>query len=87
MKGYINKSAAMSVCNTQRAYGTMQIIQDLPCAKVVDREQFRKASEEVCKEHNAVAADVDWWFKELENKGDNPDEDLYKAIATLSKKV
>ena len=26
-------------------------------------------------------------FKELENKGDNPDEDLYKAIATLSKKV
>ena len=26
-------------------------------------------------------------FKELENKGDNPDEDLYKAISTLSKKV
>lgn len=26
-------------------------------------------------------------FKELENKGDHPDEDLYKAIATLSKKV
>lgn len=26
-------------------------------------------------------------FKELENKGDKPEEDLYKAIATLSKKV
>lgn len=42
---YINKSAAMSVCNTQRAYSTMQIIQDLPCAKVIDRETFNKVAD------------------------------------------
>ena len=50
MKGYINKSAAMSVCNTMKAYSTMQIIKDLPCAKVVDREQFNTACEAVYDE-------------------------------------
>ena len=50
MSDYINKSAAMSVCNTQRAYSTMQIIRDLPCAKVVDREQFNEACKAVYDE-------------------------------------
>ena len=47
---YINKASAMSVCSTNRAYSTMQIIQDLPCAKVVDREQFNTACEAVYDE-------------------------------------
>ena len=47
MTEYINKAAATSVCNSQRAYGTMQIIADLPCAKVVDRERFNDAANEI----------------------------------------
>ena len=47
MTEYINKAAATSVCNTQRAYGTMQIIADLPKAKVVDEQQFEQACNDV----------------------------------------
>ena len=52
MAQYIDKAAASSACNTQRAYGTMQIIQQLPAAKVVDKEQFNRACEQVAKEEN-----------------------------------
>jgi hypothetical protein len=47
MAQYIDKAAASSACNTQRAYGTMQIIQQLPAAKVVDREKFNAAANEI----------------------------------------
>ena len=47
MAQYIDGAAATSVCNTQRAYGTMQGIQQLPAAKVIDRAKF-----------NAVANDI-----------------------------
>jgi hypothetical protein len=52
MAQYIDKAAASSACNTQRAYGTMEIIQQLPAAKVVDKEQFNRACEQVAKEEN-----------------------------------
>ena len=52
MAQYIDRAAASSACNTQRAYGTMQIIQQLPAAKVVDKEQFNRACEQVAKEEN-----------------------------------
>ena len=75
MSDYINKSAAMSVCNTQRAYSTMQIIKDLPCAKVVDREQFQQAIEEMYEERKMWTAqplgyvsDITDWLGELEEK-------------------
>ena len=44
---YINKSAAMSVCSTNRAYSTLQDISNLPCAKVVDRERFNDVTNEI----------------------------------------
>lgn len=47
MAQYIDRAAASSACNTQRAYGTMQIIQQLPAAKVVDKEQFNRAANEI----------------------------------------
>ena len=47
---YIKKASAMSVCSTNRAYSTMQDISNLPCAKVVDREQFNAACEAVYDE-------------------------------------
>lgn len=47
MAQYIDKAAATSVCNQQRAYGTMQGIQQLPAAKVVDREQFNAVANEI----------------------------------------
>lgn len=47
MAQYIDKAAAMSVCNQQRAYGTMQGIQQLPPAKVVDREKFNAVANEI----------------------------------------
>ena len=72
MSDYINKSAAMSVCNTQRAYSTMQIIRDLPCAKVVDREQFDEACKAVYDESKmwrrapmGEISDYMWWAAEV----------------------
>ena len=47
MTEYINKAAATSVCNQQRAYGTMQGIQKLPAAKVVDRAKFNAVANEI----------------------------------------
>ena len=47
MTEYINKAAAMSVCNSNRAYSTLQDISNLPCAKVVDRERFNDAANEI----------------------------------------
>lgn len=47
MAQYIDKAAATSVCNQQRAYGTMQIIQQLPAAKVVDRAKFNAVANEI----------------------------------------
>lgn len=52
MAQYIDRAAATSVCNQQRAYGTMQGIQQLPAAKVVDKEQFNRACEQVAKEES-----------------------------------
>ena len=49
MTEYINKAAATSVCNQQRAYGTMQGIQQLPAAKVVDKEKFNAVASEMGK--------------------------------------
>jgi hypothetical protein len=47
MAQYIDRAAATSVCNQQRAYGTMQGIQQLPAAKVIDKEQFNRAANEI----------------------------------------
>ena len=47
MAQYIDRAAATSVCNQQRAYGTMQGIQQLPPAKVVDREKFNSVANEI----------------------------------------
>lgn len=47
MANYIDKAAAMSVCSSNRAYSTLQDISNLPCAKVVDREQFNRAANEI----------------------------------------
>lgn len=47
MAQYIDRAAAASVCNQQRAYGTMQGIQQLPAAKVVDRENFNAVANEI----------------------------------------
>lgn len=47
MAQYIDRAAATSVCNQQRAYGTMQGIQQLPAAKVVDREKFNAVANEI----------------------------------------
>ena len=47
MAQYIDKAAATSVCNQQRAYGTMQGIQLLPAANVVDRAKFNAVANEI----------------------------------------
>ena len=47
MAKYIDKAAAMSVCSSNRAYSTLQDISNLPCAKVVDRERFNDAANEI----------------------------------------
>lgn len=52
MAEYIDKAAARSVCSQQRAYGTMQGIQQLPAAKVIDKEKFNKACEKVAAEES-----------------------------------
>ena len=47
MAQYIDKAAATSVCNQQRAYGTMQGIQQPPAANVVDRAKFNAVANEI----------------------------------------
>ena len=47
MAQYIDRAAATSVCNQQRAYGTMQGIQQLPAANVVDRAKFNAVANEI----------------------------------------
>lgn len=47
MAQYIDKAAATSVCNQQRAYGTMQGIQQLPAANVADRAKFNAVANEI----------------------------------------
>jgi hypothetical protein len=47
MANYIDKASAMSVCNSNRAYSTLQDISNLPSAKVVDRERFNDAANEI----------------------------------------
>lgn len=47
MAQYIDKASAMSVCSSNRAYSTLQDISNLPCAKVVDRERFNRAANEI----------------------------------------
>lgn len=47
MANYIDKASAMSVCSSNRAYSTLQDISNLPCAKVVDRERFNEAANEI----------------------------------------
>lgn len=47
MANYIDRASAMSVCNSNRAYSTLQDISNLPCAKVVDREHFNDVANEI----------------------------------------
>ena len=47
MAKYIDKASAMSVCSSNRAYSTLQDISNLPWAKVVDRERFNDAANEI----------------------------------------
>ena len=47
MANYIDRASAMSVCSSNRAYSTLQDISNLPCAKVVDRERFNDAANEI----------------------------------------
>ena len=47
MAQYIDRASAMSVCSSNRAYSTLQDISNLPCAKVVDRERFNDAANEI----------------------------------------
>ncbi|MBQ2580795.1 MAG: hypothetical protein II574_04110 [Ruminococcus sp.] len=72
MSDYINKSAAMSVCSTNRAYSTLQDISNLPCAKVVDREQYWQACYDVFENSkmwkNAPMGEISdymWWAAEV----------------------
>lgn len=47
MAQYIDRAAATSVCNQQRAYSTMQGIQQLPAAKVIDRAKFNAVANKI----------------------------------------
>lgn len=75
MAQYIDKAAAMSVCSTNRAYSTLQDISNLPCSKVVDREQFQQACFEVYDDSkmwkDAPLGEINdymWWVAEVEEK-------------------
>jgi hypothetical protein len=46
----------------------MQDISNLPCVKMVDREQFEKAVEELSEERKYWAMDITDWFEMLEEK-------------------
>lgn len=72
MANYIDKASAMSVCSSNRAYSTLQDISNLPCAKVVDREQFNEACKEVYENSemwkNAPLGEINdfmWWAAEV----------------------
>jgi hypothetical protein len=47
MAKYIDRASAMSVCSSNSAYSTLQDISNLPSAKVVDRERFNDAANEI----------------------------------------
>lgn len=75
MAQYIDKAAAMSVCSTNRAYSALQDISNLPCSKVVDREQFQQACFEVYDDSkmwkDAPLGEINdymWWVAEVEEK-------------------
>lgn len=75
MAQYIDRASAMSVCNSNRAYSTLQDISNLPCAKVVDKEQFQQACFEVYDDSkmwkDAPLGEINdymWWVAEVEEK-------------------